>query len=85
MFEISDQKSCLDRSSLFCDSTLRPSDVKTASRLAHIGLAYHASWGVRVVYPRSGGASWEHEGLSTEVTLAVRHPITHDLNSVTCS
>jgi hypothetical protein len=43
---------------IFCfpESTLRLSDVKTASRLAHIGLAYHASWGMRVAYLRSGGA-----------------------------
>jgi hypothetical protein len=50
------KKNSLNTSPLFCESDLRLSDAKTASRLAHIGLAYHASWGVRVAYPRSGGA-----------------------------
>jgi hypothetical protein len=57
-FETDEKKKFWDRSSLFSESNLMLSDVKTASRLAHIGLAYHASWGVRVAYPRSGGASW---------------------------
>jgi hypothetical protein len=50
------KKKVWDRSPLFSESDLRLSDVKTASRLAHIGLAHRASWGVRVAYPRSGGA-----------------------------
>jgi hypothetical protein len=58
MFETRDQKKLLDTSPLFSGSDLRLSGAKTVSRLAHIGLAYHASWGVRVAYPRSGGASW---------------------------
>ncbi len=58
MFETRDQKKILNTSLLFSESDLRLSDVKTVSRLAHIGLAYHASWGVRVAYPRSG----EHLG-----------------------
>jgi hypothetical protein len=58
MFETCDQKKSVARSPLFCGSALRPSGAKTVSGLAHIGLAYHASWGVRVAYPRSGGASW---------------------------
>jgi hypothetical protein len=52
------KKRFLNTSLLFCDSTLRSSDVKTASRLTHIGLAYHASWEMRVAYPRLG----EHLG-----------------------
>jgi hypothetical protein len=32
----------------FSGSALRPSDAKTASRLTHIGLAYHASWEMRL-------------------------------------
>jgi hypothetical protein len=51
------KKNFVIRSSCFSESDLRPSGAKTASRLAHIGLASHASWGVRVAYPRSGGAS----------------------------
>jgi hypothetical protein len=57
-FESDDQKKFWDRSSLFSDSALRLSGAKTASRLAPIGLAYHASWEVRVAYARSGGTSW---------------------------
>ncbi len=47
------KKNSVARPFLFCDSALRPSGVKTVSRLAHIDLAYYASWGVRVVYSRS--------------------------------
>jgi hypothetical protein len=47
------KKNFVIRSPLFSDSTLRFSDVKTASRLTHIDLAYHASWGMRVAYSRS--------------------------------
>jgi hypothetical protein len=39
------KKKFWNRSLLFSDSALRLSDAKTASRLAHIGLAYYASWG----------------------------------------
>ncbi len=54
-FETREKKKSVFRSPLFSDSTLRPSGAKTASGLAHIGLAYHASWGVRIAYPRSRG------------------------------
>jgi hypothetical protein len=63
------KKKFWDRDPLFSDSTLRLSDAKTASRLAHIGLAYHASWGMRIAYPRSKKARLDKsEGLSTEVS-----------------
>jgi hypothetical protein len=52
------KKNFVARPPCFSGSDLRPSDAKTASRLAHIGLASHASWKMRVAYLRSGGASW---------------------------
>jgi hypothetical protein len=65
----------------FSESTLRLSDAKSASRLAHIGLAYHASWGVRVAYPRSGGSIFATESLSAEMKKKnIFAQLTHSLS-----